>query len=109
MSKMIKKIILISLLAFFILGVLIQAPLNAQETITLDNGLKAIVREDHRNPLVVVSIFIDSGSASEREYAGTGISHLIEHMLFKGTKKYPPGSIEDILHRYGGDIEGYTS
>lgn len=106
---MIKKIIPISLLAFFVLGAFLNAPLNAQDTITLDNGLKAVIKEDHRNPLVVFSVFIDSGSASEDEYAGTGISHLIEHMLFKGTRKYPAGSIEDILNRYGGDIEAYTS
>jgi zinc protease len=108
-TKMIKKIILISLLAFFVLGAFVHAPLNAQDNITLDNGLKAIVREDHRNPIVVFSVFTDSGSASEGEYAGTGISHLIEHMLFKGTKKYPVGSIEDILNKYGGNIEGFTS
>jgi len=106
---MIKKIILISLLAFFVLGAFICAPLNAQDSVILDNGLRAIVKEDHRNPLVVISIFIDSGSASEGEYSGTGISHLIEHMLFKGTRKYPAGAIEDILNRYGGSIEGYTS
>jgi len=106
---MIKKIIPISLLAFFVLGAFLNAPLNARDTITLDNGLKAVIKEDHRNPLVVFSVFIDSGSASEGEYAGTGISHLIEHMLFKGTRKYPAGSIEDILNRYGGDIEAYTS
>ena len=106
---MIKKIIPISLLAFFVLGAFLIEPLNAQDTITLDNGLKAVIKEDHRNPLVVFSVLIDSGSASEGEYAGTGISHLIEHMLFKGTKKYPAGSIEDILNRYGGDIDAYTS
>ncbi len=108
-SKMIKKIILISLLAFFVLGVFIRPPLNAQDNATLDNGLKVIIREDHRNPIVVFSVFMGSGSASEGEYAGTGISHLIEHMLFKGTKKYPAGSIEDILNKYGGNIDGYTS
>jgi len=109
MPKMIKKIILFSVLAFFVLGAFICAPLNAQDSITLDNGLRAIVKEDHRNPIVVFSVFIDSGSASEGEYSGTGISHLIEHMLFKGTRKYPAGAIEDILNKYGGSIEGYTS
>jgi len=139
----VKKLILIALLAFFILGVFTNPPLNPvrefhslivyaddgikveESTLSgnnrpttfsngvnaeeLDNGLKVIIREDHRNPIVVFSVFINSGSASEGEYSGTGISHLIEHMLFKGTRKYPPGSIEDILNRYGGQIEGYTS
>jgi len=106
---MIKKIILFSVLAFFVLGGHRITPVNAEEVITLGNGLKAIAKEDHRNGIVVFSAFIASGSASEGEYSGSGISHLIEHMLFKGTRKYPAGSIEDILNKYGGNIEGYTS
>lgn len=125
---MIKKILSNSILAFFVLGAFIEAPVNAKDfypvrntaqlkdesivsygVITLDNGLRTIVKEDHRNPIVAFSIFINSGSASEGEYSGTGISHLIEHMLFKGTKKYPVGSIEAILNKYGGSIEGWTS
>jgi predicted Zn-dependent peptidase len=86
---MIKKQILFSVLAFFVLGVFIRAPLNAQDNATLDNGLKVIIREDHRNPIVVFSVFMGSGSASEGEYAGTGISHLIEHMLLRGLKNTP--------------------
>lgn len=115
MPKMIKKNILFSVLAFFVLSAFIETLVSAEEfypdygTVTLENGFKVIVKEDHRNPIVVFSVFVDSGSASEGGYSGTGISHLIEHMLFKGTKKYPAGSIEDILNKYGGSIEGYTS
>ena len=109
MPKIIKKQIIFCVLAFFILGAFVSMPLNAQELRILDNGLKAIVKEDHRNPIVVFSVFLDTGSACESSYAGSGINHLIEHMLFKGTKKYPLGNIEDILNRYGGNIEGYTS
>jgi len=58
---------------------------------------------------MVFSVFIDVGSASEDEYSGSGASHLVEHMLFKGTKKYPQGTIENILHIYGGKIDGWTS
>ncbi len=105
----VKKLVLNSILAFFVLGAFIEAPVNAENYVTLDNGLRVIIKEDHRNPIVVFSVFINSGSASEGKYSGTGISHLIEHMLFKGTKKYPVGSIEDILNKYGGSIEGYTS
>ena len=129
MTSLVTKLKIISVLAFFVLGAFICAPLNAQDSTcpvrntaqlkdesivsygdaTLDNGLKVIIREDHRNPIVVFSVFTNSGSASEGEYAGSGISHLVEHMLFKGTKNYPVGSIEDILNKYGGNIDGYTS
>ncbi|MBU1061323.1 MAG: insulinase family protein, partial [Candidatus Omnitrophica bacterium] len=109
MSK-IRKITLIYVLAFFILDAgIVSHTLEAQDTKTLENGLRVIIKEDHRNPIVVFSAFIDVGSTSEGEYLGSGISHLIEHMLFKGTKKYPPGAIENILHTYGGNIDGFTS
>ena len=99
----------IYILAFFIFGAFLSSPSNAQDVLTLENGLELIVREDHRNPIVVFSVFIDIGSASEGDYSGSGASHLVEHMLFKGTKKYPLGAIENILHIYGGKIEGWTS
>lgn len=105
MSK-ITKTILISVLAFFILG---STAAHAQDIKTFDNGFRVIVKEDHRNPLVVFSALIEVGSAYEGKYAGSGISHLIEHMLFKGTKKYGPGDIENILHTYGGRINAFTS
>jgi len=108
MPKIIKTFS-IYILAFFIFGTFLSLPSNAQDAVTLKNGLELIVREDHRNPIMVFSVFIDVGSASEGEYSGSGISHLVEHMLFKGTKKYPLGAIENILHIYGGKIDGWTS
>ena len=54
----------------------------------LDNGLKLLVKEDHRAPVVISQIWYRIGSADE--YGGiTGISHFLEHMMFKGTDKYP--------------------
>ncbi len=112
---------LIYVLAFFIFAGLSGRPLNAQDinvtgevslsnaVRTLDNGLRVIIREDHRNPIVVFSAFMATGSAAEGQYLGCGISHLAEHMLFKGTAKYPVGAIENILHKYGGMIDGFTS
>ncbi|MFH1853767.1 MAG: pitrilysin family protein [Candidatus Omnitrophota bacterium] len=106
----IRKIVIIYILAFFILDASILChSSNGQAVKTLDNGLRIIAKEDHRNPIVVFSVFIGVGSACEEGYLGSGISHLIEHMLFKGTKKYPVGAIEEILNRYGGKIEGFTS
>ena len=84
------KFTLISVLAFFILVAFLPQPLNAQDVKTLENGLRVIIKEDHRNPIVVFSVFMDVGAASEEGYMGSGISHLVEHMLFKGTKKYLP-------------------
>lgn len=109
MSK-IRKIAFTCILAFFILDASGFCQSSGKKAAgTLDNGLRVIVKEDHRNPIVVFSVFMSVGSALEGGYLGSGISHLAEHMLFKGTKKYPQGAIEEILNRYGGKIEGFTS
>ncbi|MDQ2993607.1 MAG: insulinase family protein, partial [Pseudomonadota bacterium] len=56
----------------------------------LDNGLRILVKEDHRAPVVVSEVWYKIGSSYE--YGGiTGISHLVEHMMFKGTQKFGLG------------------
>ena len=49
---------------------------------TLDNGLRVIINEDHRHPVVAIYALVNIGSANEGKYEGGGISHFIEHMLF---------------------------
>ena len=56
----------------------------------LDNGLKVIVREDHRAPVVVSQLWYRIGSSYERP-GFTGLSHALEHMMFKGSSKLGPG------------------
>ncbi|MEE8379033.1 MAG: insulinase family protein, partial [Gammaproteobacteria bacterium] len=56
----------------------------------LDNGLKILVKEDHRAPVVVSQVWYKVGSSYEHEGI-TGISHALEHMMFKGTEKYAAG------------------
>lgn len=74
----------------------------------LDNGLKLIVQEDHRAPVAVVQIWYKVGSSFE--YDGiTGISHALEHMMFKGTEKVPPGRFSEIVSARGGDENAFTS
>ena len=55
----------------------------------LDNGLTLLVKPDRRVPLVSIVVLVGTGSALEGPYAGSGISHLLEHMLFKGTADRP--------------------
>jgi len=74
----------------------------------LDNGLKLIVQEDHRAPVAVVQIWYKIGSFAE--YDGiTGISHALEHMMFKGTEKVPPGRFSEIVAARGGNENAFTS
>ena len=74
-----------------LIAVLSIANVAAQVSIhTLDNGLKVVVKEDHRAPVVTSQVWYKVGSA--QEYGGiTGVSHILEHMMFKGTPSYPAG------------------
>ncbi|MCI0654875.1 MAG: insulinase family protein [Methylococcaceae bacterium] len=73
----------------------------------LENGLKILVKEDHRAPVVVSQVWYKVGSSYE--YGGiTGISHILEHMMFKGTKKHPPGDFSRIIAENGGQENAFT-
>ena len=75
---------------------------------TLDNGLKVIVREDRRAPVVVSQLWYKVGSSYES--AGlTGLSHALEHMMFKGSSKLGPGESSRILRELGAEENAFTS
>ncbi|MEJ2361939.1 MAG: pitrilysin family protein [Gammaproteobacteria bacterium] len=74
----------------------------------LKNGLKLLVVEDHRAPVVVSQIWYKVGSSYEHNGI-TGISHVLEHMMFKGTKKYGPGQFSKIIADNGGRENAFTS
>ncbi len=73
----------------------------------LDNGLKILVKEDHRAPVVVSQVWYKVGSSYEHDGI-TGISHALEHMMFKGTSKYPAGRFSEIISENGGQENAFT-
>lgn len=75
---------------------------------TLDNGLRILIYEDHFVPVVSTQIHYRVGSYYEPKGL-TGISHLLEHMAFKGTKKHGPKEYNRIIEEAGGYENGYTS
>ncbi|HIG0326918.1 TPA: M16 family metallopeptidase [Legionella pneumophila] len=75
---------------------------------TLNNGLKVLVKEDHRAPVVVSMIWYNVGSADE-PVGITGVSHAIEHMMFKGTSKYPVGVFSKTIAALGGQENAFTN
>lgn len=75
---------------------------------TLPNGLKVLVTEDHTSPLAVFQIWYRVGSMNE-ESGLTGMSHLLEHMMFKGTDKYGPSETSKTVMRFGGTDNAFTS
>lgn len=76
---------------------------------TLENGLTIIVREDHSAPVVSAQAWCRAGSIDEGKWLGAGLSHMLEHMLFKGTTTRPPGKIDQEVQDAGGYMNAYTS
>jgi zinc protease len=76
---------------------------------TLDNGLTIIVREDHSAPVVSAQAWSMAGSIHEGKLLGAGMSHVLEHMLFKGTTTRPGSRIDQEVQEAGGYMNAYTS
>lgn len=74
----------------------------------LPNGLQLLVKEDHRAPVVISQIWYKVGSSYESEGI-TGISHALEHMMFRGTKAYGPGKFVEMITDNGGQLNAFTS
>jgi zinc protease len=73
----------------------------------LSNGLKIIVREDHRAPVVVSQVWYRAGSLDEVN-GKTGVAHVLEHMMFKGTKKIKAGEFSRLIAKAGGKENAFT-
>ncbi|MEO6184594.1 MAG: pitrilysin family protein [Verrucomicrobiota bacterium] len=76
---------------------------------TLGNGLTIIVREDHSAPVVSAQAWCKTGSIHEGKWLGAGLSHVLEHMLFKGTTTRGAGRIDQEVQDVGGYMNAYTS
>ena len=75
---------------------------------TLDNGLRVLLLEDHRSPIVSFQVWYRVGSRNEARGA-TGIAHLLEHMMFKGTPTHGPRQFARIVEQNGGHDNAFTS
>lgn len=84
-------------------------PDSKAQVFTLKNGLTIIVEEDHSAPVASVQAWVDTGSIDEGKWMGAGLSHILEHMLFKGTEKRKGGDIARQVQDQGGYINAYTS
>lgn len=73
----------------------------------LDNGMKIIIKEDHRAPIAVTQVWYKVGSSYEHN-GTTGLSHVLEHMMFKGTKKLKPNEFSRIVSENGGKENAFT-
>ena len=83
-------------------------PAHAQvHEFNLENGLKLLVKQDRRAPVVVSQVWYRVGSSYEHDGI-TGVSHALEHMMFQGTEKYPDGEFSRIIAENGGNENAFT-
>jgi zinc protease len=94
-------------LAALALAARADAALDVNET-TLDNGLRVLVLEDHRSPIVSVQMWYRVGSRNERTGA-TGLAHFLEHMMFKGTPSHGKGEFANRVEQNGGQDNAFTT
>ncbi len=107
--KFIRKVVPLLLIAFVLSLSISEAGLkeNVFETV-LSNGLKVILVENHKAPLLTFQIWYRVGSRNE-SWGKTGLSHMLEHMMFKGTEKVGPEEFSRIVQENGGNDNAFTS
>jgi zinc protease len=91
-----------------LLTLLVGGAQAAVTDVTLDNGMRVIVQEDHRAPVMVSQVWYRAGSMDEFN-GTTGVAHVLEHMMFKGTKTVPPGEFSRRIAAAGGRENAFTS
>ena len=75
----------------------------------LDNGMTVLLKEDRSAPMAAIQFWVGAGSIHEASQLGGGLSHYLEHMVFKGTPSRGPAQISQEIADAGGDINAYTS
>ncbi len=85
-----------------------QAVVYGAETFMLANGMQVVLIPNHRAPVVSHTVWYRIGSADEAP-GKSGIAHFLEHLMFKGTPKYPGSALTDLVARNGGDQNAFTS
>ncbi len=74
----------------------------------LENGMQVVVISDHRAPVVTHMVWYRVGSADEPK-GKSGIAHFLEHLMFKGTERFPAGTFREVVARNGGQENAFTS
>ena len=86
-----------------------EAPEIAVEKSTLANGLTLLVAQEHYANVASIQVWCETGSVHEGDWLGGGLTHLLEHMLFKGTARRSASRISEEIHQVGGYLNAYTS
>ncbi|SFE38971.1 M16 family metallopeptidase [Roseivivax sediminis] len=105
---MLTRLIPLAAAALFALPAAAQDAIEEQvSTFTLDNGMKAVVIENHRAPVVTHMVWYRAGAADE-DPGVSGVAHFLEHLLFKGTETLEPGEFSRVVAENGGSDNAFT-
>ena len=105
---MIRKIVLISMFLCLAFTFEVKAKAFAIEEFFLDNGMQVIVIENHKAPIIKHMVFYKTGAVDEPRGKG-GVAHLLEHLMFRGTKKVKDKEFNKILEQNGVESNAFTS
>ena len=86
-----------------------QFPATNAALKTLSSGLPVIMQVDSAAPVVSAQCWVATGSQHENQFAGSGLSHLLEHMVFKGTNSFTGAELATTVNSMGGQWNAYTS
>src|SRR3989337_1220683 len=101
------RVFVVFLVVFLTASIGFAQNFNVTEKV-LPNGLKVLLKEEHKAPVVTFQIWYKVGSRNEK-LGKTGMSHLLEHMMFKGAKKYGPKTFSRTVQRNGGNKNDLSS
>ncbi|NCF12427.1 MAG: insulinase family protein, partial [Verrucomicrobiaceae bacterium] len=86
-----------------------EFPATTASSHVLSNGLTVILDADSSAPVISTQAWVETGSIHEGRHLGAGLSHLLEHMVFKGTENYDGKEISDTVQAAGGEWNAYTT
>lgn len=104
--KRVANYFVIAFIALYVSTAVATESSNVTEAV-LDNGMKILIKPDHRAPVVVAQVWYRIGSSYEPDGI-TGVSHVLEHMMFKGTERYGKGEFNRIIAENGGRDNAFT-
>jgi zinc protease len=105
MPRLSLRLSVVAVLAVLLATVAQAAP----QVVTLDNGLRLIVEEDHSAPVAAVYFFVGTGSNYEGQWLGAGLSHLLEHALDEGTATRTREQVQETQARLGNNSNAWTN
>ena len=103
-----RSFVVLTLIVCMTIPCLRAAAASKVHELRLDNGMRVLVKEDHRAPVVVSMVWYGAGSVDEHNGV-TGVAHVLEHMMFKGTAQVPSGEFSRRVARAGGRDNAFTS